>query len=40
MPYLSTDNRGDLLVKIIVKIPEELTKNQEQHIVEAFAGEP
>jgi molecular chaperone DnaJ len=39
MPYLNSDNRGDLLVKIIVKIPEKLTKKQDELIVEAFAGE-
>jgi molecular chaperone DnaJ len=39
MPQLNTDNRGDLLVKIVVKIPEELTENQEKLIVEAFSGE-
>jgi molecular chaperone DnaJ len=39
MPYLNTDNRGDLLVKIVVKIPETLTKKQEELIVEAFGSE-
>jgi molecular chaperone DnaJ len=39
MPYMNADNRGDLLVKIVVKIPEKLTKKQEELIVEAFAGE-
>jgi molecular chaperone DnaJ len=40
MPHLNTDNRGDLLVKIVVKIPETLTENQEKLILEALAGEP
>ena len=39
MPYLNADNRGDLLVKIVVKIPEKLTKKQEELVQEAFAGE-
>jgi molecular chaperone DnaJ len=39
MPYLNADNRGDLLVKIVVKIPEKLTKKQEELVEEAFAGE-
>jgi len=38
MPYLNSDNRGDLLIKIIVKIPEKLTKKQEELIKEAFVG--
>jgi len=37
MPHLNTDNRGDLLVKIVVKIPEELTENQEKLIMEALS---
>ena len=39
MPYLNADKRGDLLVKVIVKIPEKLTKQQEVQISEAFAAE-
>ena len=39
MPYLNADKRGDLLVKVIVKIPEKLTKKQEVQISEAFAAE-
>jgi molecular chaperone DnaJ len=39
MPYLNANNRGDLLVKIVVKVPEKLTKKQEELIVEALAGE-
>jgi molecular chaperone DnaJ len=38
MPYLNSDNRGDLLIKIIVKIPEKLTKKQEELIKETFVG--
>lgn len=36
---MNDDNRGDLLVKIVVIIPEKMTKKQEDHILEAFAGE-
>ncbi|PWR75956.1 molecular chaperone DnaJ [Methanospirillum stamsii] len=39
MPYLNTHKRGDLLVKIVVKIPEKLTPKQESLILEALAGE-
>jgi len=39
MPYLNADNRGDLLVKIIIKIPEKLTRKQEELFEEAFEGE-
>ena len=38
MPYLNSDNRGDLLIKVIIKIPEKLTKKQEELIKEAFVG--
>ena len=38
MPYINSDNRGDLLVKVIVKIPEKITKKQEELIREAFIG--
>ena len=38
MPFLNSDNRGDLLVKVIVKIPEKLTKKQEELFREAFTG--
>jgi molecular chaperone DnaJ len=37
MPYLNDDNRGDLLVKVIVQIPANLTKKQEDLMKEAFA---
>jgi DnaJ-class molecular chaperone len=36
MPYLNSDNRGDLLVKVVVEIPEKLTKKQEDLMREAF----
>jgi molecular chaperone DnaJ len=39
MPFLNSDNRGDLLVKALVKIPEKLSKKQEDLVKEAFAGE-
>jgi molecular chaperone DnaJ len=39
MPYLNSDRRGDLLVKIVVKIPHKLTKKQEQLVKEAFSSE-
>ncbi|MGD0080549.1 MAG: molecular chaperone DnaJ [Methanoregula sp.] len=38
MPYMNSDNRGDLLVKVVVKIPEKITKKQEELIKEAFIG--
>lgn len=39
MPFLNTNKRGDLLVKVIVRIPEKLTPKQESLILEALAGE-
>src|SRR5208283_4117302 len=39
MPYLNSDKRGDLMVKTIVKIPEKLSKKQEDLVKEAFASE-
>jgi molecular chaperone DnaJ len=40
MPQLNSGGRGDLLVKVIVKIPEKLTEKQAELIREAFlAGE-
>ncbi|MFH0967993.1 MAG: molecular chaperone DnaJ [Methanobacteriota archaeon] len=38
MPSMNTRGRGDLLVKVIVKIPDTLTKKQEELMKEAFAG--
>jgi len=38
MPALNSSDRGDLLVKVIVKIPEKLTKKQEELMKEAFVG--
>ena len=38
MPSLNSGDRGDLLVKVIVKIPEKLTKKQEELMKEAFVG--
>jgi molecular chaperone DnaJ len=38
MPYLNTDRKGDLMVKVIVEIPKRLTKKQEDLVKEAFAG--
>jgi molecular chaperone DnaJ len=40
MPFMSSDTRGDLMVKIIVKIPTSLTKKQEALMKEAFMGGP
>jgi len=39
MPYMNADRRGDLLVKIVINVPEKLTKKQEELISEAFADE-
>jgi molecular chaperone DnaJ len=39
MPLLNADKRGDLLVKVIVHMPENLTKNQEDLIEKALTGE-
>jgi len=40
MPSLNAGTRGDLLVKVIVKIPANLTSKQEQLMKEAFVGAP
>lgn len=39
MPYMNSDRRGDLLVKAIVKIPDHLSKKQEELVTAAFASE-
>ena len=36
MPFMNAENRGDLLVKVIVKIPGNLTKKQEELVKEAL----
>jgi molecular chaperone DnaJ len=38
MPYLNSSSRGDLLIKVMVKIPDKLTKKQEELMKEAFMG--
>jgi molecular chaperone DnaJ len=38
MPFMSSDSRGDLMVRVIVKIPVTLTKKQEALMREAFIG--
>jgi molecular chaperone DnaJ len=38
MPYLGSDRRGDLLVKVVVTIPKNLTQKQKDMITEAFSG--
>jgi molecular chaperone DnaJ len=40
MPFMNAENRGDLLVKVIVKIPSSLTRKQESLMTEAFIGGP
>jgi molecular chaperone DnaJ len=40
MPSLNSENRGDLLVKVIVKIPANLTHQQEALMKQAFIGGP
>jgi molecular chaperone DnaJ len=40
MPFMNSDTRGDLLVRVIVKIPVNLTKKQEDLMKEAFMGGP
>lgn len=37
MPYLNSDSRGDLLVKVFVKIPDNLTPEQKHLVKEAFS---
>lgn len=38
MPFLNSDSRGDLLVKVIVKIPANLSRKQEELVKEALVG--
>jgi molecular chaperone DnaJ len=38
MPFLNSDSRGDLLVKVIVQIPVTLNHKQEELMKEAFIG--
>ncbi|HOX34391.1 MAG TPA: molecular chaperone DnaJ [Methanoregulaceae archaeon] len=36
MPVRNSERRGDLLVKVIIRIPDRLTKKQEEHLRKAF----
>ncbi|HEX3001193.1 MAG TPA: molecular chaperone DnaJ [Methanoregula sp.] len=38
MPFLNSDNRGDLLVRVVVRLPSKLTQKQEALIREALVG--
>ncbi|KAF1077504.1 molecular chaperone DnaJ [Methanogenium sp. MK-MG] len=38
MPYMGSDRRGDLLVKVVVTIPKNLTKVQKEMVDGAFSG--
>ncbi|MDE4908813.1 molecular chaperone DnaJ [Methanogenium marinum] len=38
MPFLGSVSRGDLMVKVVVKIPKNLTKTQKEMVVAAFTG--
>ena len=38
MPFMNSDNRGDLLVKVIVQIPVKLNQKQEELVKEALVG--
>jgi molecular chaperone DnaJ len=40
MPSMNSDARGDLFVRVIVKIPKNLTRKQEDLIKEAIVGAP
>lgn len=40
MPSMNSGSRGDLLVRVVVKIPATLTKKQEELMKEAFVGRP
>jgi molecular chaperone DnaJ len=38
MPFLNSDSRGDLLVKVLVQIPTNLNQKQEELMKEALVG--
>lgn len=38
MPFLGSDRRGDLMVKVVVNIPKNLTPKQKEQVREAFSG--
>jgi len=38
MPFMNSDSRGDLLVKVIVQIPAKLSRKQEELMKEALVG--
>jgi len=37
MPYMNSDSRGDLMIRAVVKIPEKLSKKQEELVKEVFS---
>ncbi len=39
MPFMGSDRRGDLLVKVVVTIPKHLTQKQREMVGEAFSGQ-
>jgi len=39
MPHIGAKTRGDLLVKVVVKIPEKLSRKQEKQLREVFPAE-
>jgi DnaJ-class molecular chaperone len=38
MPFMNSDSRGDLLVKVIIQIPTNLNHKQEELMKEALVG--
>jgi DnaJ-class molecular chaperone len=38
MPFLNSDSRGDLLVKVLVQLPTNLNQKQEELMKEALVG--